>query len=158
MTQTIDTKKHSRKKNLLPALDSALDHLDATSDWIARSYKQVEFNCCSSCIGGSVQFKATGPAVMYNIQDYQDYRDSYKENRAYHHYYGDKLVREVKGEYIYLQHYIPNNYGPVERYRLYKQLINVFNQHGIYVDWDWNQDLKLKVYLGKYKSVFKKEE
>ena len=158
MTQTIDAKKHSRKKNLLPALDSALDHLDASSDWIARNYKQVEFNCCSSCIGGSVQFKDDKPAVMYNVQDYEGFRDSYKENREYQYWYGNKSVREVKGEYIYLQHYIPKNYGPVERYRLYKQLINVFNQHGIYVDWDWNQDQKLKVYLGKYKSVFKKEE
>ena len=134
MTQTIDAKKHSRKKNLLPALDSALDHLDATSDWIARNYKQVEFNCCGSCIGGSVQFKDDKPAGMYNVQDYEGFRDSYKENRSYHHYYGDKLVREVKGEYIYLQHYIPKNYGTVERFRLYKQLINVFNQNSNYVD------------------------
>ena len=102
MTQTIDAKKHSRKKNLLPALDSALDHLDATSDWIARSYKQVEFNCCSSCIGGSVQFKDDKPAVMYNVQDYEGFKESYKENR-YYEFSWNLCTRKTEGEYIFLQ-------------------------------------------------------
>ena len=52
----IDASKHTRKKNLLTALDKALDELDVTSDWIALGPKDVSYNCCSSCIFGSPQF------------------------------------------------------------------------------------------------------
>ena len=77
----IDDSKHSRKKNLLPALNQALDYLDASTDWVARNHTQVDINCCGSCIFGSSQFKDSVARVTYNVQDYDAYNQAYKENR-----------------------------------------------------------------------------
>ena len=78
----IDSSKHTRKKNLLPALDKALDYLDATTAWIDKNPKELVYDCCGSCIFGSSQFNdETKPRVTYNIQDKDNYRQAYKDNR-----------------------------------------------------------------------------
>ena len=52
----IDATKHTRKKNLLTALDKAFDELNTSTDWTAVSPKEASYNCCSGCIFGSPQF------------------------------------------------------------------------------------------------------
>lgn len=148
----IDTSKHKRKKNLLPALDKALEELDNYYCWIAKNPKQVDFSCCSSCIFGSSQFNDdTCPRVAYNIQTLDDYRSSYRENR--NKYSWDNINNRYcpdeshAGEVIYLQHW-----GDLELDEDYKILIEVLNNHGIYVHWDWTLDNKMIVVLDKYKE------
>lgn len=148
----IDASKHKRKKNLLTALDKALEELDTFTHWIAKNPKEVDFNCCSSCIFGSSQFEDdTKPRVAYNIQTLQDYKSSYKENRK------DKWEKAEmgwiraeeshSGEVVYLQHW-----GDLELDEDYKILIEVLNKNGIYVHWDWTLDNKMIVVLDKYKE------
>ena len=145
----IDASKHKRKKNLLAALDKALEELDIFYCWIAKNPKEVDINCCSSCIFGSSQFEDdTKPRVTYNIQTLQDYRSSYKENRRRENW-GPGWQRGDfhSGEVIYLQHW-----GDLELDEDYKILIEVMNKHGIYVHWDWTLDNKMIVVLDKYKE------
>ena len=148
----IDSSKHKRKKNLLPALDKAFEELSAISYWIALNPKQVDFNCCSSCIFGSSQFNDDSkPRVTYNIQTLQDYRSSYRENRKVKwELVNNEWIRAGEshsGEVIYLQHW-----GDIELDEDYKILIEVLNKHGIYVHWDWTLDNKMIVVLDKYKE------
>tara|TARA_B100001250_G_C19609564_1_gene704292 strand:- start:107 stop:574 length:468 start_codon:yes stop_codon:yes gene_type:complete len=142
----IDSSKHTRKKNLLPALDKALDYLDATTNWIAKNPKEVDYDCCGSCIFGSSQFNdETKPRVTYNIQDRDDYRQAYKENRVPERWdfgYGYEVHR---GEYLYLQHYAPTH-------KDYLKLIEVLNEHGIYADWNWSSESKILVVLDRFKD------
>ena len=139
----IDDSKHSRKKNLLPALNQALDYLDASTDWVARNHTQVEFNCCGSCIFGSSQFEDSVARVTYNVQDYDAYNQAYKENREATIWEGKR--ESHKYEYIYLQH-------SAESHKQYLDLFRVLNEFGIYADWNWSSDLKIKVILNKYKE------
>ena len=143
----IDDSKHSRKKNLLPALDKALNELDTTTNWTAKNPKEVEFNCCGSCIFGSRQFdNHEGNVVTYNVQDLQGFRWAYKETRSHAYWYGTpNNKRRVEGEYIYLQH-------SGKSHKDYLKLIEVLNKHGIFVSWNWDSQLKLKVTLNKYKE------
>jgi len=139
----IDDSKHSRKKNLLPALNQALDYLDASTDWVARNHTQVDINCCGSCIFGSSQFKDSVARVTYNVQDYDAYNQAYKENREATIWEGKR--ESHKYEYIYLQH-------SAESHKQYLDLFRVLNEFGIYADWNWSSDLKIKVILNKYKE------
>ena len=139
----IDASKHSRKKNLLPALNQALDYLDASTDWVARNHTQVDINCCGSCIFGSSQFKDSVARVTYNVQDYDAYNQAYKENREATIWEGKR--ESHKYEYIYLQH-------SAESHKQYLDLFRVLNEFGIYADWNWSSDLKIKVILNKYKE------
>ena len=139
----INDSKHTRKKNLIPALNQALDYLDASTDWVARNHTQVEINCCSSCIFGSSQFEDSMARVTYNVQDYDSYNQAYKENREAAIW--DGKPESHKYEYIYLQH-------SAESHKQYLDLIRVLNEFGIYADWNWSSDLKIKVFLGKYKE------
>ena len=141
----IDSSKHTRKKNLLPALDKALDYLDATTNWIAKNPKEVDYDCCGGCIFGSSQFNdETKPRVTYNIQDKDNYRQAYKENREDEvwSYLG---IEEHRGEYLYLQHYAPTH-------KDYLKLIEVLNEHGIYADWNWSSESKILVVLDRFKD------
>ena len=139
----INDSKHTRKKNLIPALNQALDYLDASTDWVARNHTQVDINCCGSCIFGSSQFKDSVARVTYNVQDYDSYNQAYKENREATIW--DGKPESHKYEYIYLQH-------SAESHKQYLDLFRVLNEFGIYADWNWSSDLKIKVFLGKYKE------
>ena len=46
----IDASKHTRKKNLLTALDKVFDELNTRTEWTALGPKDVSYNCCGSCI------------------------------------------------------------------------------------------------------------
>jgi hypothetical protein len=142
----IDASKHTRKKNLILALDKSLDYLDATTNWIAKNPKEVDYDCCGGCIFGSSQFNdETKPRVTYNIQDKDDYRQAYKENRDSERWdfgYGYEVHR---GEYLYLQHYAPTH-------KDYLKLIEVLNEHGIYADWNWSSESKILVVLDRFKD------
>ena len=139
----INDSKHTRKKNLIPALNQALDYLDASTDWVARNHTQVDINCCGSCIFGSSQFEDSVARVTYNVQDYDSYNQAYKENREATIWEGKP--ESHKYEYIYLQH-------AAESHNQYLDLIRVLNEFGIYADWNWSSELKIKVFLGKYKE------
>jgi len=142
----IDASKHTRKKNLILALDKSLDYLDATTNWIAKNPKEVDYDCCGGCIFGSSQFNdETKPRVTYNIQDKDDYRQAYKENRDSERWdfgYGYEVHR---GEYLYLQHYAPTH-------KDYLKLIEILNEHGIYADWNWSSESKILVVLDRFKD------
>ena len=75
----IDASKHTRKKNLLTALDKAFDELNTSTDWTAVKPQEASYSCCSSCIFGSPQFDDRENAITYNDQDLQGFRWSYKE-------------------------------------------------------------------------------
>jgi hypothetical protein len=139
----IDATKHTRKKNLLTALDKAFDELNTSTDWTAVSPKEASYNCCSSCIFGSPQFDDRENAVTYNVQDLADFRANQRENKDSLYWYGRE---SHSGEYIYLQHRGTSH-------KNYKELIQVLNNHGIYVAWDWNKEIKLRVFLAKYKGA-----
>jgi len=138
----IDATKHTRKKNLLTALDKAFDELNTSTDWTAVSPKEASYNCCSSCIFGSPQFDGRENAVTYNVQDLDGFRASQRENKDSLYWYGKE---SHGGEYIYLQHRGTSHSN-------YLELIKVLNKHGIYADWNWSSDLKILVFLGKYKE------
>ena len=114
----INDSKHTRKKNLIPALNQALDYLDASTDWVARNHTQVDFNCCGSCIFGSSQFEDSVARVAYNVQDYDSYNQAYKENREATIW--DGKPESHKYEYIYLQH-------SAESHKQYLDLFRVLN-------------------------------
>ena len=147
----IDDSKHSRKKNLLPALDKALNELDTNSNWVAKNPKEVQYSCCSTCIFGSKEFDTHKEnLVAYNIQDLEEFRRVARENKqdfrwsdAYYEDYGEQ---SRTGEYIYLQH-------SGKSHKDYLKLIEVLNKHGIFVSWNWDSQYKLKVILNKYKEV-----
>lgn len=143
----IDSSKNQRTKNLLTALNKAFDELNITTVWTALGPKEVQFNCCSNCIFGSQEFDNKDYKITYNIQDLDSYNEAYRDNRETHKYYERD---EHKGEFVYLQHSIPRSYDSVEQYRLYKELISIFNKHGIYVYWNWSNDNKLRVCLDKF--------
>ena len=143
----IDATKHTRKKNLLTALDKAFDELNTSTDWTAVKPQEASYSCCSGCIFGSPQFDDRENAVTYNVQDLQGFRWSYKENRSDEYWYGrPDNQRRTKGEYIYLAHRGTSH-------KNYKELIQVLNNHGIYVAWDWNKEIKLRVFLARYKGA-----
>ena len=139
----IDATKHTRKKNLLTALDKAFDELNTSTDWTAVSPKEASYNCCSSCIFGSPQFDGRENAVTYNVQDLADFRANQRENKDSLYWYGRE---SHSGEYIYLQHRGTSH-------KNYKELIQVLNNHGIYVAWDWSSNTKLRVFLAKFKGA-----
>ena len=76
----IDFSKNQRTTNLLTALDKAFDELNISTIWTALGPKEVQYNCCSSCIFGSSEFENKGYKVTYNIQDLDNFRESYREN------------------------------------------------------------------------------
>ena len=139
----IDASKHTRKKNLLTALDKAFDELNTRTEWTALGPKDVSYNCCGSCIFGSPQFDGRENAVTYNVQDLAEFRANQRENKDSLYWYGRE---SHSGEFIYLQH-------KGTSHKNYKELIQVLNNHGIYVAWDWNKEIKLRVFLAKYKGA-----
>ena len=138
----IDATKHTRKKNLLTALDKAFDELNTSTEWTAVSPKEASQNCCSSCFFGSPQFDGRENAVTYNVQDLDSFRASQRENKDSEYWSGRE---QHGGEYIYLQHRGTSHSN-------YLELIKVLNKHGIFADWNWSSDLKILVFLGKYKE------
>lgn len=143
----IDSTKNRRTTNLLTALNKAFDELNISTVWTALSPKEVEFNCCGSCIFGSKEFDNKNYVITYNIQCLIRYREAYRDNRETHKYYERD---EHKGEFVYLQHSIPKSHDSVDRYRLYKELISILNKHGIHVYWNWSNDNRLRVCLDKF--------
>lgn len=139
----IDAAKHTRKKNLLTALDKAFDELNTSTDWTAVKPQEASYSCCSGCIFGSPQFDGRENAITYNDQELADFRRSQRENKDSAYWYGRE---SHSGEYIYLQHRGTSH-------KNYKELIQVLNNHGIYVAWDWNKEIKLRVFLAKYKGA-----
>ena len=139
----IDAAKHTRKKNLLTALDKAFDELNTSTDWTAVKPQEASYSCCSGCIFGSPQFDGRENAITYNDQELADFRRSQRENKDSLYWYGRE---SHSGEYIYLQHRGTSH-------KNYKELIQVLNNHGIYVAWDWNKEIKLRVFLAKYKGA-----
>ena len=139
----IDAAKHTRKKNLLTALDKAFDELNTSTDWTAVKPQEASYSCCSGCIFGSPQFDDRENAITYNDQDLADFRANQRENKDSLYWYGRE---SHSGEYIYLQHRGTSH-------KNYKELIQVLNNHGIYVAWDWNKEIKLRVFLAKYKGA-----
>lgn len=138
----IDASKHTRKKNLLTALDKAFDELNTRTEWTALGPKDVSYNCCSSCIFGSPQFDDKENAVTYNVQELDDFRRNQRINKDSLYWDG---IESHAGEFIYLQHRGTSHSN-------YLELIKVLNKHGIYADWNWSSDLKILVFLGKYKE------
>tara|TARA_R100000329_G_C7606145_1_gene215040 strand:+ start:871 stop:1338 length:468 start_codon:yes stop_codon:yes gene_type:complete len=136
----IDNTKNKRIKNLLTAINKAFDELNTTTEWTALTPGEVSYSCCSSCIFGSTQFDDRENAITFNDQDLNDYRRNYKDNRR-----DDYKQKSYRGESIYLQHRGTSH-------KNYKELIQILNKHGIYADWNWSSDLKIKVLLGKYKE------
>lgn len=134
----IDDTKNKRRKNLLTAIVKAFDELNTTTEWTALTPGEVSYSCCSSCIFGSPQFDDRENAITFNIQDLNDYRRNYKENRE-----DDYKHESHTGEVIYLQH-------KGTSHKNYKELIHILNKHGIYVDWNWNNNNKIRTYLSKY--------
>ena len=139
----IDAAKHTRKKNLLTALDKAFDELNTSTDWTAVKPQEASYSCCSGCIFGSPQFDDRENAITYNDQDLADFRANQRENKDSLYWYGRE---SHSGEFIYLQHRGTSH-------KNYKELIQVLNNHGIYVAWDWNKEIKLRVFLAKYKGA-----
>tara|TARA_A100001201_G_scaffold112475_1_gene96319 strand:+ start:978 stop:1436 length:459 start_codon:yes stop_codon:yes gene_type:complete len=139
----IDATKHTRKKNLLTALDKSFDELNTSTDWTAVKPQEASYSCCSSCIFGSPQFDDRENAITYNDQDLASFRISQRENKDNAYWYGRE---SHSGEYIYLQHRGTSH-------KNYKELIQVLNNHGIYVAWDWSSNTKLRVFLAKYKGA-----
>lgn len=131
----------SRRKNLLNALDKAFNELECFTDWITGTPENLEFNCCSTCVPGSFRIDHAENYVAYNIQDKQDYKEAYKENKD--NVTWDGYPESHRGEYLYLQH-------RGKSHASYKLLIGILKQHGITTEWDWSSDIKLKVYLTKY--------
>jgi len=136
----IDSSKNQRTTNLLTALDNAFDELNISTVWTALGPKEVQYNCCSSCIFGSSEFENKGYKVTYNIQDLDRFREVYRENRKKYKWSGEDTH---KGEFVYLQHTGTSSYN-------YEKLIEILNKHGIYVYWNWSNDYKLRVCLDKF--------
>jgi len=134
----IDETKNKRIKHLLTAIHKAFDELNTTTEWTALTPGEVSYSCCSSCIFGSPQFDDRENAITFNDQDLNDYRNNYEDNRR-----DDYKQESHRGESIYLQHRGTSH-------KNYKELIQILNKHGIYVDWNWNNDNKIRTYLSKY--------
>ena len=126
----------------MTALDKAFDELNTRTEWTALGPKDVSYNCCGSCIFGSPQFDGKENAVAYNVQDLDAFRASLRENKDSQYWSGRE---QHGGEYIYLQHRGTSHSN-------YLELIKVLNKHGIFADWNWSSDLKILVFLGKYKE------
>lgn len=136
----IDTTKNKRTTNLLTALDKAFDELNYTTNWTALGPKEVQYNCCSTCIFGSSEFDNKDNRITYNIQDLDRYRETYRENRKRYKWYGRD---DHNGEFLYLQHSGTSLSN-------YDKVIDVLNKHGISVYWNWSKDNKIRVCLDKF--------
>ena len=134
----IDDTKNKRVKNLLTAIHKAFDELNTTTEWTALTPGEVSYSCCSSCIFGSPQFDDRENSITFNDQDLNNYRRNYEDNRR-----DDYKQESHRGESIYLQHRGTSH-------KNYKELIHILNKHGIYVDWNWNNNNKIHTYLSKY--------